>query len=140
MMRSKPKPKVMRPKRKRYTLIQLITMTAIVIALGAIVIPSLIGQQKSNVDTRVQDDIKAVAQSIDREINSSKSYVVPVEGNSDSKISVDGKAVSSFELNPATRIEVTGTSTGYRITGTDEKGKQSADGITYDSKTRSFEN
>lgn len=139
-MRSKPKPKVMRPKRKRYTLIQLITMTAIVIALGAIVIPALIGQHKSNVDTRVQDDIKAVAQSIDREINSSKSYVVPVEGNSDSKISVDGRAVSSFELNPATRIEVTGTSTGYRITGTDEKGKQSADGITYDSKTRSFEN
>lgn len=139
MMRTKPKPKVMRPKRKRYTLIQLITMTAIVIALGAIVVPSLIGQQKSNVDNRVQEDIKVVAQSIDSAL-ASKSYVVPVEGSTDSKIAIDGVAVSSFELNPATRIEVSGTSTAYTITGTDEKGKQSADGITYDSQTRSFEN
>lgn len=138
-MRSKPKPKVMRPKKKRYTLIQLITMTAIVIALGAIVVPSLIGQQKSNVDNRVQEDIKVVAQSIDSAL-ASKSYVVPVEGSTDSKIAIDGVAVSSFELNPATRIEVSGISTDYTITGTDEKGKQSADGITYDSQTRSFEN
>lgn len=129
----------MRPKKKRYTLIQLITMTAIVIALGAIVVPSLIGQQKSNVDNRVQEDIKVVAQSIDSAL-ASKSYVVPVEGSTDSKIAIDGVAVSSFELNPATRIEVSGISTDYTITGTDEKGKQSADGITYDSQTRSFEN